>query len=294
MPDLGQNMVTTTYPEAAASQVNEIDERHAAIAAAHMRKAALKGRLQTMSMQLAVLVAIVAVWFVCTQKQWVTPLLLPKIGAVLDALDHGLILGEWWWHIAITLQETAFGFLIGIALGMVVGALFAFVLPLRTAFYPYVVAMMSFPKIAIAPLLIVAFGYDMMPKVIIAAMLAFFPVMASASAGLVEVNADEVNLMKAIGASRWQELRYLRLPNAMSYVFPSLDVALVGALLGAVAAELIGAKGGLGYVLAQMQAYGDTAGMYGVLLLLAFMGSMIHVLIGTIRRLLPVSIMPRS
>jgi NitT/TauT family transport system permease protein len=270
------------------------EEQYAAIAAAQRKAIARRNRIRDLVMQVGTLIVIIAVWVAAAQNAWVSPLLLPKFTAVLSALNHGLIVGEWWQHIYITLQETAVGFVIGVFLGMLVGALFAFVRVLRTAFYPYVVALMSFPKIAIAPLLIVAFGYDMTPKVIIAALLAFFPVMTSASAGLAEVNPDELNLMKAIGASRWQELRYLRLPNAMSYIFPSLDVALIGALLGAVAAELIGAQGGVGYLLAQGQAYGDVAGMYGMLLLLAALGALMHVIIVVVQRLLPVSVVPKS
>lgn len=286
-------MTTAAYSENLAGLPEKTEEEYAAIVAARKRIAARKKRIIDLSMQIGALIAVIVLWVLAAQNEWVTPLLLPRFTSVLEALGQGLIAGQWWQHIAITLQETALGFGIGVFLGLAVGALFAFVRPLRTAFYPYVIALMSFPKIAIAPLLIVAFGYAMTPKVIIATMLAFFPVMTSASAGLAEVSPDELNLMRAIGANRWQELRYLRLPNAMSYVFPSLDVALIGALLGAVAAELIGAQGGLGYVLSQMQAYGDVAGMYGVLLLLAAMGSLMHGLIGLVQRLLPMSIVPR-
>ncbi|PRZ40856.1 NitT/TauT family transport system permease protein [Antricoccus suffuscus] len=270
------------------------EEEYATIAAAQRRTARRHSRIRNLSMQVGVLVVVIGVWIVAAQNEWVTPLLLPKFSAVLDAFEAGLIQGQWWPHIGITMQETALGFVIGVALGLIVGALFAFVKPLHTAFYPYVIALMSFPKIAIAPLLIVAFGYDLTPKVIIATMLAFFPVMTSATAGLGEVNPDELNLMKAMGASKLDELRYLRIPNAMSYVFPSLDVALIGALLGAVAAELIGAQGGLGYVLSQGQAYGDVAGMYGVLILLAILGALMHTVITLVRRLLPMSVVPKS
>jgi NitT/TauT family transport system permease protein len=287
-------MSTATYSESIAGPPGRTEEEYAAIVAAQRKIAARNKRIIDLSMQAGALVAVIVLWVLAAQNEWVTPLLLPRFTSVLEALGQGLIAGQWWQHIAITLQETALGFGIGTFLGLAVGALFAFVRPLRTAFYPYVIALMSFPKIAIAPLLIVAFGYAMTPKVIIATMLAFFPVMTSASAGLAEVSRDELNLMRAIGANRWQELRYLRLPNAMSYVFPSLDVALIGALLGAVAAELIGAQGGLGYVLSQMQAYGDVAGMYGVLLLLAAMGSLMHGLIGLVQRFLPMSIVPRQ
>lgn len=270
------------------------EEEYAARAAEQRRRIARRSRVRNLAMQLGVLVVVLGLWYVAAENALVTPLLLPRIEAVLDSLAAGLLDGEWWPHVATTMQETASGFVIGTALGLVVGALFAFVRPLHRAFYPYVIALMSFPKIAIAPLLIVAFGYDATPKVIIATMLAFFPVLTSATAGLVEVDPDELNLMKAMGASRWEELRYLRIPNAMSYVFPSLDVALIGALLGAVAAELIGSQGGLGYVLSQGQAYGDVAGMYGVLILLACLGALMHVVIAVVHRVLPMSVVPKS
>ncbi|WP_134323799.1 ABC transporter permease [Cumulibacter soli] len=256
-----------------------------------------RNRLRNLGLQLLVLVLLIALWYFAAANEWVTPLLLPEPLNVLESLQSGLLEsndnGGWWGDIGVTLTETGLGFVIGSLLGLVVGALFAFVKILRTAFYPYVIALMSLPKIAIAPLLIVAFGYDLTPKVIIATMLAFFPVMTAATAGLSAVDPDELNLMRAMQASRWQELRYLRLPNAMSYVFPSFDVALIGALLGAVAAELVGAQSGLGYLLSQGQAYGDVAGMYGLLIVLAALGALLHVLIAVVQKVLPESVVPK-
>lgn len=250
-------------------------------------------RIRNLGLQVGVLVLIIALWYAAAANEWVTPLLLPEPVDVLASLERGLVEGQWWEHIGVTLTETGLGFLIGTALGLVVGALFAFVKVLRTAFYPYIIALMSFPKIAIAPLLIVAFGYELTPKVIIATMLAFFPVMTAATAGLSAVDPDELNLMRAMQAGRWQELRYLRLPNAMSYVFPSLDLALIGALLGAVAAELVGAQDGLGYLLSQGQAYGDVSGMYGLLIVLALLGALMHVVVAIIQKVLPESVVPK-
>jgi len=250
-------------------------------------------RTRNLLMQFGVLVVILLLWQLTASQEWVNRILLPLPVDVWSALKHGIFDGLWSQDITTTLFETVTGFVIGVAIGLVVGAAFAFIAPLRTAFYPYVIAFMSMPKIAIAPLLIVALGYDATPKVVIAALLAFFPVMSSATAGLTEVDPDELNLMRAMGASKARELRYLRLPNAMSYVFPSLDVALVGALLGAVAAELVGAKHGLGYVLTQAQAYGDIPGIYGALILLAIIGSLLRVVVVVVRRLLPVSIVPK-
>lgn len=250
-------------------------------------------RLRRTAMQLVPLVVIVAAWQVVAANGWVSKLLLPRPADVLVSLRAGLLDGTWWPHVGTTMQETFLGFAIGVGAGLAVGAVFAFAKPLRTSCYPYIVAFMSFPKIAIAPLLIVAFGYGILPKLVIAALLAFFPVMTAATAGLSEVDRDELNLMRAICAGKWQELRYLRIPSAMSHIFPSLDLALIGALLGAVSAELIGASSGLGYLLAQNQSYGDVAAMYGLLIILALIGFVIHSLIGVLHRVLPASVVPK-
>ncbi|MFC9839244.1 ABC transporter permease [Rhodococcus sp. NPDC127530] len=190
------------------------------------------------------------------------------------------------------MYEMVMGFVIGTVAGLVIGAIFAFLKPLYEAVYPFVIALQSFPKVAIAPLLVVALGYGAAPKIVVAALLAYFPVMTAAIAGFTALDPDEHNLMKSIGARKWQEMRYLRLPNAMSYIFPSLDVAIVFALLGAVAAELVGAQEGLGYLLVERQGYGDSASMFAALILLAIMGVALRAVVQVVRRLLPRSIVP--
>src|SRR5699024_9206464 len=124
-----------------------------------------------------------------------------------------------------------------------------FVDTIRISLYPYIIAAQTFPKIAIAPLLITWLGYGWSPKIVIGATLAFFPVFANTIAGLREVNNDELDLLRSLKASSWQEFRYLRLPNALSYIFPSLTVAAVMSLLGVIVGEFVGASAGLGYLI---------------------------------------------
>ncbi|MHA2790119.1 ABC transporter permease [Corynebacterium sp. S7] len=242
---------------------------------------------------LLVFAVLLVVWYVITSRDMVSPLLVPSPGDVWQSLSRGLFGGLWWPHIGMTLYEMVAGFAIGVISGLVIGAIFAFLGTVYQAFYPLVIAIQSLPKVAIAPLLIVAIGYGPEPKIIIAALMAYFPVMSAAIAGFTNVNPDEYKLMQATQANKLQELRYLRLPNAMSYVFPSLDVAVVMALLGAVAAELVGAQQGLGYLLVERQSFGDSASMYGVLILLAILGIVLKSLAQGIRRILPPSIAPR-
>ncbi|MFL4476243.1 ABC transporter permease [Paeniglutamicibacter sp. MACA_103] len=242
---------------------------------------------------LVVLAIILALWYWTTAAKKVSPLLVPPPDQVWSALVSGVFEGLWWSHIGTTLYEMVAGFGIGVVAGLVIGALFAFMATLYQAFYPFVIALQSFPKVAIAPLLVVALGYGPEPKIIVAALLAYFPVMSAAIAGFTNVNPEEHKLMRANQANKWQELRYLRLPNAMSYVFPSFDVAVVMALLGAVAAELVGAQAGLGYLLMERQAFGDSASMYAALILLAIMGITLRSAAQGLRSILPRSIVPR-
>src|SRR3546814_20643909 len=107
---------------------------------------------------------------------------------------------------------------------------------------------LSFPKVAVAPLLVVWLGYGLLPKIAIGGLLAFFPIFASTLAGLLEVDKDEVDLFRSMRARWYHQLRYLRIPNALSYIFPALNVAAVNALPGVLVGELVGTVGGRGYV----------------------------------------------
>src|SRR3546814_5694333 len=91
----------------------------------------------------------------------------------------------------------------------------------RETLYPYIVAIQSFPKVAVAPLLVVWLGYGLLPKIAIGGLLAFFPIFASTLAGLLEVDKDEVDLFRSMRARWYHQLRYLRIPNALSYIFPA-------------------------------------------------------------------------
>ncbi len=208
-------------------------------------------------------------WQLAYQFGWVSHLVLPSIKEVLSAFYDGVILGAWWQHIGVTLLEALLGFVYGVAAAIALGAVFAFAETLRVSFYPYVLIAQTFPKIAIAPLLVTWLGYNMAPKVVIAALLVFFPVFVNTIAGLRSASEDQLNLLRAMQASKWQEFKSLRLPLALAYIFPALTVAVVYALLGSIVGEFVGAKAGLGYVIVQFTFLGDIAGVFAVLMVLA-------------------------
>lgn len=237
------------------------------------------------SVFLIALVVIVVVWETITRLNLVSPLILPRLEHVVGAMYAGLVSQRSWWpHVGVTLMETFAGFSLGVLVALVLGGTLAFMDTVRRGLHPFILGVQTFPKVAIAPLLMTWLGYGIAPKVALAAFLAFFPVYSATVAGLLAINADQLALMRMLEARKWQELRHLRLPNAMSYVIPSLDVALVLAFLGALVGELVSAKQGLGYQIALSTAYGEVASVYGVLILLSMLGMVMHLAMSWLTR----------
>jgi NitT/TauT family transport system permease protein len=249
--------------------------------------------LKNLGLRLIVPVVVLAAWWYVTSREMVTPLIVPPPADVWDSLKNYLFAGNWNEDIISSARGTVWSFVLGLVLGVVGGSVMAFVASVKTAIYPYILAFQAFPKIAVAPLFVVWLGYGDAPKIIIGTSLAFFPVISATMAGLLDVDPDEHNLMRSVGASKAQELRHLRLPRAMSYVFPALDVAVVGALLGVITAEIVGTEHGLGRVITERAAYGDGASVYACLIVLAVAGALLHVLVSVLHRVMPRSIVPK-
>lgn len=243
-------------------------------------------RIQAAVLAAVFLIAAVAAWQLAVTLEVTSSLILPAPLDVADSLRAGLTpgTGSWWGDIGVTLQTTTIGFFIGIAVAFVLGTLLAYVEVLRMAIYPYVIFFQTFPKVAIAPLLVSWLGYGLTPKAVIGALLAFFPMFTNTLAGMSEIDKDELRLMRSLGASRMQEMRLLRLPNTMPYIFAAMDVALVMSLLGVIVGEFVGADAGLGFRIQDRTAFGDTASVYAVLLILGVLGTTLHLLMVGVKK----------
>jgi NitT/TauT family transport system permease protein len=150
--------------------------------------------------------------------------------------------------------------------------------------YPYVVALQTLPKIAIAPLIIVWFGFGISSKVVIAAMVGFFPVLVNVIVGLKTIDQSKLDLMRSLNATRWQTFRLVKFPNALPFVFAGLDIAIVFSVLGAIVGEFVGAQRGLGNLILQFNFSLDIAGVFAVLILLSVMGVALHLIMQAIQR----------
>ena len=221
-------------------------------------------------------VLVVGGWELAVRLLEITPLLLPTPSAVAAALWDGIRNNTFTYHLGVTFYETMAGFALGAGLGLLLGGVIAQFPLVERTLYPYVVAFQTIPKVAIAPLFVIWFGYGMSSKIVITATIAFFPVLVNTVAGLRAVPAEQLELLTAFTASRWQVFRMARIPQALPYVFVGLDVSIVLAVIGAIVGEFVGAQAGLGYLILQRTFSMDTAGMFAILIILSVMGLALH------------------
>jgi NitT/TauT family transport system permease protein len=232
----------------------------------------------------AVFVAVVGVWEAAVRAWRVPEYLVPAPSAVGRAFAVGIESRLYIEHAWTTASEALLGFLIAAVAGIVVGAVIAQFRVVELTLYPYVVALQTLPKIAVAPLLVVWLGFGLSSKIVIAALVAFFPVLVNVVVGLKTVDTPKLDLMRSLSASRWQTFRFVVFPNALPFVFAGLDIAVVFSVLGAIVGEFVGSQRGLGNLILQFNTTLDIAGMFAVLLLLAALGVVLHLLMQAIQR----------
>jgi NitT/TauT family transport system permease protein len=223
---------------------------------------------------LASAVLALALWQISVSMFHLPPYVLPKPSSVWNALVAGLTapLGShasFWLQLADTLEGTLYGFLIAAGIGISLAALMSEYRILRRLLFPYVVWLQSLPKIAIAPLFVIWFGYATLSKVAMATTITLFPVLLNSLEGFAVVERDRLQLMKSLDANRWQTFWLVKLPSALPFIFAGLNLGIVYALLGTLLAEFLGSQRGIGVVITQLESVSDTAGIFAILVLLA-------------------------
>lgn len=226
--------------------------------------------------RLTVLAAVLALWQ-AGSGTFLNPFFFSSPIAIGERLGELVASGTLWFHLAVTLQEMAAGFLIGTAAGIAVGLLFGSVPFIGKIFDPFILALYSLPKIALAPLLIIWFGLDLAPKIVLSAMIVFFLVFFNTMSGVRNVDRDLVDVIRVMGASRGQILQKVTLPAALASIFVGLRVSLPYALVGAVTGELIASNKGLGSLIQRSAAYFDTPGVFAGLIVLMLITTVLDV-----------------
>lgn len=254
------------------------------LAVSGARTFAARAKAQVRWLSFALLLAMLALWEVVVRGLEIPAIVLPPPTAVLEALWEGVLSGSFFTHFLVTFSEIIGGFAVGATLGIALGIAIGQSAFLERLFYPYVVAFQTIPKVAIAPIIVIWFGYGLTSKIIITAAIAFFPLLANTIMGLRSAPAEQIDMLRAHTATEWQIFRMARLPQALPYIFVGLDVAVVLSVIGAIVGEFVGAKQGLGFLILQKNFNFDMAGVFAILIVLSLIGVGLHLLVTHVQR----------
>ncbi|MCW0212641.1 MAG: ABC transporter permease [Pseudonocardia sp.] len=200
---------------------------------------------------LLIVAALLAVWQLAVTMLDVRPQVLPS---PLRVVEQGWAFRDVLWANTVpTLQVTAVGFAVSLAVGWTLAIVVDFSPWLRRALVPLLVASQTLPIVAIAPLLIIWFGFGLLPKILVIALVTFFPIAVGLIEGFAATDREASNLLRSMGSGRWQEFRYVRLPGAMPSFFTALRIGITYAVTGAIFAEYVGARAGLGIFMSQQK-----------------------------------------
>ena len=186
-------------------------------------------------------------------------------------------------HAATTLQEAAWGLLTGILLAFVMATLMDRFVILERAWYPLMIITQTIPTIAIAPLLVLWMGFGMAPKITLVVITTFFPIAVGLLEGYRSVDPDEISLMRAMGADRYQIFRFVKFPSALPHFFSGLKISASYAVVGAVISEWLGGFEGLGVYMTRVKKAYAFDRMFAVIILIVIISLLLIALVDLIR-----------
>jgi NitT/TauT family transport system permease protein len=206
------------------------------------------------------------------------------------ATMHALLVPNYRWieNIRVTAAEIFGGYALAVVIGIGIALLFSWFRTLEIIAMPLLVSLNMIPKVALGPLFIVWFSYGVVPNVLIAFAICFFPIVLTTARGLREVEPDLLDLVRTLRGSRWQIFTKIQLPGALPYIFAGMKVAAILAVAGAIVGEFLGSDRGLGYLMLQVQVTLDTAAMFMAVILITLIGMVLYGLVLGLERLLVV------
>ncbi len=229
------------------------------------------------------LLLLVGIWELVCQLLNVAPYLLPAPSAIVQRFIEKPML--FWVHGWYTLYETFAGFAIAVIVGVVAAAAIVVIPSVRDVLMPILLIAQLVPKVAIAPILLVWFGYGLTPKVVIAFLVAFFPIVVNTANGLAAVERELLDLGRSLEASRWQTFWKFRMPSALPELFSGMKIAITLAVIGAIIGEFVGGDKGLGYLIIIANQELDTPLAFAALTVISVGGILSYAAIEGIERL---------
>jgi len=222
-------------------------------------------------------IAFLAAW------QWLPGLLgvprfiIPPVSEVWSEFLYMIDREQLLMHSAITMASVAAGFALGALLGMIIGYALGMSSTLEVVLSPYILALQIAPKVAFAPLFVMWFGFTVYPKILVAMLIVFFPVMVNVLGAVRTIDRDQINLARSFNATRAELFWKIEVPASMPPLFSGLRIAATLAVIGVVVGELVGGNSGLGYLLVYGQGQANTPMVFVVILLLTLIGLIAYV-----------------
>jgi NitT/TauT family transport system permease protein len=229
------------------------------------------------------IIALLLLWEFAVWVFRIPPYLIPTPRSVVVQL-----VVEWpriWRESLVTTYATLGGFVLSILIGIPLALAIAYSRLIESLLYPILVFSQSIPKIAVAPLFVVWFGFGIVPKIIAAFLLGFFPVVVSTVMGFKSVESDMIDLVRSMRASRWQVFMKVSFPHALPSIFSGLKVSVTLAVVGAVVGEFVGSNSGIGYVLQIANGNFDLPLMFAALFVLSMIGVLLFAAVDLVERL---------
>ena len=244
--------------------------------------ASTRGALSRFVPALGLFIAVLVVWEGVSRIFKLPEFVLPAPTAIFAVLiAHQRDLG---YAAYVTAREVLYGFLFSAVIGAAVALVTARFAAFGRALYPLVVLFQTVPKVALAPLFILWFGFDLAPKVVLIVVIAFFPVAINMMVGLQNVDPNLIALMRSVGASRNEILMRIQIPNSLPYLMAGLKVAVTLAVIGAIVGEFAGAQAGLGYMIQFASTQMQTSLVFAALVEVSVLGMLFYYVIEWIER----------
>ncbi len=242
-----------------------------------------RGSVQRIIWPLLILLGFFLVWEVAVRIANTPRWMLPPPSAIIESFrtEYRLLLQHTW----VTLIEVLLGFGLALLAGLAVGIAIDASRILERAIYPLIIASQTIPMVALAPLMLIWFGYGLTPKILITALIGFFPIAVNTVDGLKSTDREMLALLRSMGASRWARFRLARVPAALPLIFSGARVAITFCVIGAVFGELVGASEGLGYLMERAASQLQTARVFAAIFILALMGIGLFSLVTLLERL---------
>jgi NitT/TauT family transport system permease protein len=242
-----------------------------------------RARVSGIVAPIAVVIALLALWEAATRVFAIPLFLLPPPSAIALSMqaNASLLLTNGW----VTTVEIVLGFLLSIVVGIPLALAIFLWPPFSRSVLPLLVSSQAMPKVAIAPLLLVWFGFGLLPKVLIAFLIAFFPVVINTAVGLASIEPEKIYLARSMGFGATATFFKIRLPNALPAIFGGLKISITLAVVGAVVGEFVGGDAGLGYLLMVANGSMDTQLLFAGIVALTILGVVLFVLVELAERL---------